>query len=309
MSLFQRNVLFNCQSFSYWGLFPASVVTEQDLSLLHCFARCCQACGKHLPAGCAPASCPACLQGTYWGQGCKAVSGFLRSSYLLLWRKSLVPSCSRMIAMFSHLFHLVGDQVSMLVLLDLSAASSSTDCTDLLPHLQTLLGRDRGALWSLSSPFLISVGSYGQSSSARTVTWYKRCRVLPTPFLFGVRPLGKPLKSCRAQHGLCADDTPAYLSYTLDDAVQCPRECQNEMSKRCQRHHAGQDWAGKSDSKLEEKLEEIAAAPCDDQQSWQQPAGPVSCPCSFWFGIWYSCSFPSFSTPWTAEAHSVHRLA
>ena len=84
VSLFQRNGLFNCQSFSYWGWLPASVATEQDLSLLHCFAQCCQACGKHLSAGCAAAPCPTCLQGTYWGQGCRAVGGFLRSSYLWL---------------------------------------------------------------------------------------------------------------------------------------------------------------------------------------------------------------------------------
>lgn len=170
--------------------------------------------------------------------------------------------------------------MSTLVLLDLSAASSSTDCTELLPHLQTLLGRNGGALWSLSSPFLISAGSCGQAFSARTVTWYQRCRLLPTPFLFSVwvRPLGKPLKSCRVQHGLRVDDPPESLSYTLDDAVQCPRACQNEMSKRCQRHHAGPDWAGRSDCKLEEKLEGVAAAPCDDRQSCQQATEPVSCP-------------------------------
>jgi len=116
---------------------------------------------------------PCLLTGDDWGQGHKAVGGFLRSSYLLLGKKSLVPICGRKIATFGHLFHLVGDQVSMLVLLDLSAASSSTDCTELLPHLQTPLGRVRDALQSLSSPFLLSAGSCGQCSSAGTVIWYK----------------------------------------------------------------------------------------------------------------------------------------
>lgn len=63
-------------------------------------------------------------------------------------------SCGRRIALLGHLFHQVDDQVLMLILLDLSAASSSVD---------------QGALWSFSSPFLISAGSCGLSSSARTV--------------------------------------------------------------------------------------------------------------------------------------------
>lgn len=47
----------------------------------------------------------------------------LRSNYLLLWRKFLIPSFGVKIALFKHL-HLAEDQMSTLVLLDLSAASS-----------------------------------------------------------------------------------------------------------------------------------------------------------------------------------------
>lgn len=84
VSLLQRNSLFNYQSFLYWVWLPAAVVTEEDLSLLRCAARCCQAGGQHLPAGCAAAPCPAGSPQACWGRRCRALCGFLRSSYRVL---------------------------------------------------------------------------------------------------------------------------------------------------------------------------------------------------------------------------------
>lgn len=67
------------------------------------------------------------------------------------------------------------------------------------------------------------------------------------------------------------------LSYTLDDAIQCPRECQNDIVSAIMLIQIGQAGMIAGWKRSWRRLQ-IVAAPCNDQRSCQEPTGPVPCP-------------------------------